>query len=60
MIKPDNIIFHLMNKVNSCRSAEVQSGASKGIVRWGESDEIWLKKGDNPEVRSAEQELKER
>ncbi len=34
--------------------------ATKGIIRWGESDEIWLKNGDNPEVQAAEQELKER
>lgn len=34
--------------------------ATKSIIRWGESDEIWLKNGDNPEVQAAEQELKER
>lgn len=33
---------------------------NKSIIRWGESDEIWLKNGDNPEVQAAEQELKER
>ena len=34
--------------------------AAKGIIRWGESDEIWLQNGDCPEVREAENELKER
>lgn len=34
--------------------------ATKGIVRWGESDEIWFKNGDGPEVQAAEIELKER
>ncbi len=34
--------------------------ATKGIVRWGESDEIWFKNGDSPEVQAAEEELKER
>lgn len=34
--------------------------ATKGIIRWGESDEIWLKKGDSPDVRAAEKELKEK
>lgn len=34
--------------------------ATKGIVRWGESDEIWFKNGDSPEVQAAEIELKER
>ncbi len=34
--------------------------ATKGIVRWGESDEIWLKNGDSPDVQAAEKELKER
>ena len=34
--------------------------ASKGIIRWGESDESWLKKGDCPDVQAAEKELKER
>ncbi len=34
--------------------------ATKGIVRWGESDEGWLAAGDSPEVRAAEDELKER
>ena len=33
--------------------------AAKGIVRWGESDEAWFKKGDSPEVQAAERELKE-
>lgn len=33
--------------------------AAKGIVRWGESDESWLKKGNSPDVCAAEKELKE-
>ena len=33
--------------------------ATKGIVRWGSSDESWLISGDSPEVRAAEMELKE-
>lgn len=33
--------------------------ATKGIVRWGSSDESWLADGDNPEVQAAETELKE-
>ena len=32
--------------------------ASKGIVRWGSSDESWLTAGDSPEVREAEMKLK--
>ena len=34
--------------------------ATKGIVRWGESDEAWFKRGDSPEVQVAEKELKEK
>ena len=34
--------------------------ATKGIVRWGESDEDWFKRGDSPEVQAAEKELKEK
>ena len=34
--------------------------AAKGIIRWGESDEIWLQNGDHPEVQNAEKELKAR
>ncbi len=34
--------------------------ATKGIVRWGESDEIWFKNGDSPEVQAAKKELRER
>ncbi len=34
--------------------------ATKGISRWGSSDESWLKDGDSPEIREAERELKER
>lgn len=34
--------------------------ATKGIERWGSSDEGWLITGDIPEVRSAELELKKR
>ena len=33
--------------------------ATKGIVRWGSSDESWLAEGDSPEVQAAETELKE-
>ena len=33
--------------------------ATKGIVRWGSSDESWLADGDSPEVQAAETELKE-
>lgn len=33
--------------------------ATKGIVRWGSSDESWLAGGDNPEVRDAERKLRE-
>ena len=33
--------------------------ATKGIVRWGASDESWLAAGDCPEIQAAEKELKE-
>lgn len=33
--------------------------ATKGIVRWGDSDESWLAGGDSPEIQAAERELKE-
>lgn len=33
--------------------------ATKGIVRWGESDASWLAEGDNPEIQAAEKKLKE-
>ena len=33
--------------------------ATKGIVRWGGSDESWLIDGDSPEIQAAERELKE-
>ena len=33
--------------------------ATKGIVRWGGSDESWLISGDSPEVQAAEMKLKE-
>lgn len=33
--------------------------ATKGIVRWGASDESWLISGDSPEVQAAEMKLKE-
>lgn len=33
--------------------------ATKGIVRWGDSDESWLAAGDSPETRAAEEKLKE-
>ena len=34
--------------------------ATKGIVRWGSSDESWLAAGDGPEIQAAEKELKGR
>ncbi len=34
--------------------------ATKGIVRWGESDEVWFQRGENPDVLAAERELKEK
>ena len=33
--------------------------ATKGIVRWGSSDESWLAAGDSPEIQAAEKQLKE-
>ena len=33
--------------------------ATKGIERWGSSDESWLAAGDSPEIRAVEKELKE-
>lgn len=33
--------------------------ATKGVVRWGNSDEGWLNATDNPQIRSAEKQLKE-
>lgn len=33
--------------------------ATKGISRWGSSDESWLAWGDSPEIRDAEKSLKE-
>ncbi len=33
--------------------------ATKGIVRWGSSDESWLAAGDSPEMQAVERELKE-
>lgn len=33
--------------------------ATKGIVRWGESDEGWFVAGDSPEVQAAEKKLRE-
>lgn len=33
--------------------------ATKGIERWGSSDESWLTAGDSPEIQAAEKELKE-
>lgn len=33
--------------------------ATKGIVRWGESDDNWLASGDSPEIQAAEKKLKE-
>lgn len=32
--------------------------AAKGIIRWGNSDESWLRAADNPQDQSAESELK--
>lgn len=42
------------------REYSLYKHATKGIVRWGESDESWLKNGDDPEIQAAEQELKEK
>jgi len=33
---------------------------TKGIVRWGGSDESWFEEGDSPDVQAAEKELKEK
>ena len=33
--------------------------ATKGIERWGSSDESWLTAGDSPEIQAAEKKLKE-
>ncbi|MCH5270323.1 MAG: winged helix DNA-binding domain-containing protein [Lachnospiraceae bacterium] len=33
--------------------------ATKGISRWGSSDESWLAAGDSPEIQAAEEKLKE-
>lgn len=33
--------------------------ATKGIVRWGESDDNWFASGDRPEIQAAEKKLKE-
>ena len=33
--------------------------ATKGIVRWGDSDESWLAEGDSPDIQAAEKKLKE-
>lgn len=33
--------------------------ATKGIVRWGESDESWFVAGDSPDIQAAERKLKE-
>lgn len=33
---------------------------TKGIVRWGGSDESWFAEGDSPEVQAAEKELREK
>ncbi len=33
--------------------------ATKGIERWGSSDESWLTAGDSPEIQAAEKELRE-
>ena len=33
--------------------------ATKGIVRWGDSDESWLAAGNSPEIQAAEKKLKE-
>ena len=33
--------------------------ATKGIVRWGSSDESWLAAGDSPEIQAAEKKLRD-
>lgn len=44
--------------VPSCEYS-LYRNATKGIVRWGDSDESWLRDGDSPEIQAAERELKE-
>ena len=41
------------------REYSLYKNATKGIERWGASDESWLKAGDSPEIQVAEKELKE-
>lgn len=41
------------------REYSLYRNATKGIERWGDSDESWLKAGDSPEIQAAEKELKE-
>ena len=41
------------------REYSLYKNATKGIERWGASDESWLKAGDSPEIQAAEKELKE-
>lgn len=37
----------------------IYRAATQGIVRWGMSDESWLRLGDNPQDQAAEKELKD-
>ena len=48
-----NMFFVASNEYSLYRNA------TKGIVRWGSSDESWLIAGDSPEIQAAERELKE-
>lgn len=41
-----------------CSEFAIYRAATKGIVRWGESDESWLAAADSPEDRAAEEELR--
>ncbi|MEA4831401.1 MAG: hypothetical protein VB118_02135 [Oscillospiraceae bacterium] len=43
-----NIFFVPSNEYSLYRHA------TKGISRWGSSDESWLKDGDSPEIQEAE------
>ena len=41
-----------------CSEYAMYKTATKGIIRWGYSDESWLIAGDSPQIQSAERELK--
>ena len=48
-----NMFFVASNEYSLYRNA------TKGIVRWGSSDESWLIAGDSPVIQAAERDLKE-